>query len=47
MASQVKLSRIAINNILLAAEFSPESQNALRCAVSLAKHGPRGMVGGE
>ena len=40
MASQVKLSRIAINNILLAAEFSPES-------VSLAKHGPRGMVGGE
>lgn len=37
MASQAKLSRIAINNILLATDFSPESQNALRCAVSLAK----------
>src|ERR1039457_4921822 len=38
MASQAKLSRIAINNILLATDFSPESQNAFQCAVSLAKH---------
>lgn len=37
MTSQAKLSRIAINNILLATDFSPESQNALQCAVSLAK----------
>ena len=37
MASQAKLSRIAINKILLATNFSPESQNALQCAVSLAK----------
>ncbi len=37
MASQAKLSRIAINNILLATDFSPEAQNALRYAVSLAK----------
>ena len=38
MASQAKLSRIAINKILLATDFSPESQNALLCAVTLAKH---------
>jgi len=37
MASQATLSRIAINRILLATDFSPESQNALQCAVSLAK----------
>ena len=37
MASQAKLSRIAINKILLATDFSPEAQNALQCAVSLAK----------
>ncbi|MGO9432797.1 MAG: universal stress protein [Terracidiphilus sp.] len=37
MASQAKLSRIAINNILLATDFSPEAQNALRYAISLAK----------
>ena len=35
MASQAKLSRIAINNILLATDFSPEAQNALRYAISL------------
>lgn len=37
MTSQARTSRIAINNILLATDFSPESQNALQCAVSLAK----------
>ena len=37
MATQVRLSRIAINKILLATDFSPESQNALKCAISLAK----------
>ncbi len=37
MASQAKLSRITINRILLATDFSPEAQNALQCAVSLAK----------
>ena len=37
MASQAKLSRITINKILLATDFSPEAQNALQCAVSLAK----------
>jgi nucleotide-binding universal stress UspA family protein len=37
MASQAKLSRIAINKILFAADFSPESENALHCAISLAK----------
>lgn len=37
MASQAKLSRVAINRILLATDFSPESQNAFYCAVSLAK----------
>ena len=37
MASQTKLSRIGINTILLATDFSPGSQNPLQCAVSLAK----------
>ncbi|HUI84833.1 MAG TPA: universal stress protein [Candidatus Binatia bacterium] len=37
MASQVKLSRIAINTILLATDFSAESQNAFYCAASLAR----------
>ena len=37
MATQVKLSRIAISKILLATDFSHESQNALKCAISLAK----------
>ncbi|MGO9432811.1 MAG: universal stress protein [Terracidiphilus sp.] len=37
MASQAKVSRIAINRILLATDFSPESQNAFYCASSLAK----------
>ena len=37
MASQAKLSRITINNILLATDFSAEAQNALQCAVSVAK----------
>ena len=37
MATQVKLSRIAISKILLATDFSPESQNALKCAIFLAK----------
>ncbi len=37
MTTQVKLSRIAISKILLATDFSPESQNALKCAISLAK----------
>ena len=37
MTSQVKLSRIAISKILLATDFSAESQNALQCAISLAK----------
>jgi len=37
MTPQAKLSHIAINRILLATDFSPESQNALQCAVSLAK----------
>lgn len=37
MASQAKISRIAINKILLATDFSPESQNAFYCASSLAK----------
>lgn len=37
MATQVKLSRIAISKILLATDFSPQSQNALKCAISLAK----------
>ncbi len=37
MASQAKLSRISINRILLATDFSPESQNALQFAVSLTR----------
>ncbi len=37
MASQAKLSRIAINKILLATDFSPESENSLQCAISLGK----------
>ncbi|MGA3317671.1 MAG: universal stress protein [Candidatus Korobacteraceae bacterium] len=37
MTTQVKFSRIAISKILLATDFSPESQNALKCAISLAK----------
>ncbi len=37
MASQAKLSRITINRILLATDFSSEAQNALQSAVSLAK----------
>ena len=37
MASQAKLSRIAINQILLATDFSPQAENALQCAVALAK----------
>ena len=37
MASAAKLARIAISRILLATDFSPESQNALYCAISLAK----------
>lgn len=36
MASQAKLSHVTINNILLATDFSRESQTALQCAVSLA-----------
>ena len=37
MASQAKVSRITINKILLATDFSHEAQNALQCAVSLAR----------
>ena len=37
MASQAKVSRITINTILLATDFSPEAQNALLCAASLAR----------
>ncbi len=37
MASQAKIARVAINNILLATDFSPASENAFYCAVSLAK----------
>jgi len=37
MASPAKLCRVAIDNILLATDFSPESENAFHCAVSLAK----------
>ena len=37
MATPVKLSRIAISKILLATDFSPESHNAFKCAISLAK----------
>ena len=38
MATQAKLSHIAINKILLATDFSPEAQNALQCAAALARH---------
>src|ERR1035441_10642878 len=37
LAGQVKLSRIAISKILLATDFSAQSQSALKCAISLAK----------
>ena len=37
MESVAKLSRVAISNILLATDFSPESQLALQYALSLAK----------
>src|SRR5271166_1308127 len=37
MASHAKLSRITINKLLLATDFSPEAQNALQCAVSVAR----------
>jgi len=37
MASQAKLSRIAINKILFATDFSPGSEKALHLATSLAK----------
>lgn len=37
MASQATLSRIGISKILLATDFSPESQNALQCALALAR----------
>jgi len=37
MTSQAKLSRVSINNILLATDFSPESENALQYAASLAR----------
>src|SRR5271167_521487 len=37
MLTQAKLSRIAISKILLATDFSPESENALQFALSLAK----------
>lgn len=37
LTTQVKLSRIAIRKILLATDFSLESQNAFKCAISLAK----------
>ena len=37
MASQPKRSRVAINKILLATDFSPESENAFSYALALAK----------
>ena len=37
MATQVARSRIALDTILLATDFSPESENALKWAVALAK----------
>ncbi len=37
MVSQAKVSRISIYKILLATDLSPEAQNALQCAVSLAR----------
>ncbi len=38
MATQAKLSRIAINKILFATDFSPESDNALHCATYFGRH---------
>jgi nucleotide-binding universal stress UspA family protein len=37
MASQAKLSRIAIEHVLFATDFSPESDNALHCATCFAR----------
>ncbi len=37
MASQAKLSRMSINRILLATDFSPEAQNALQYAAFLTR----------
>jgi len=37
MASPAKLSRVALDRILLATDFSPESLNALHCALALAR----------
>ena len=37
MESVAKLSRVAISKILLATDFSAEAQNALTCALALAK----------
>jgi len=37
MATQASLSRIAISRILVATDFSPESQNALQYALALAR----------
>ena len=37
MATQAKLSRIAINKILVATDFSNASENALQCAIALAR----------
>jgi len=37
MASLANLSRVAINNILLATDFSPEAENAFHCTVAIAK----------
>jgi nucleotide-binding universal stress UspA family protein len=37
MASQATLSRVSLGKILLATDFSPESQNAFSCASTLAK----------
>jgi len=35
MASQSTLSRIGISKVLLVTDFSPESQNALQCALGV------------
>jgi len=37
MAAPATLSRVAISKILLATDFSPESHNALQCALSLSR----------
>ena len=37
MASQAKLTHTAINKVLFATDFSPESANALHCATSFAR----------